>query len=49
MNTLGPNFAAVQRDWENREFINNVQTGMLKLVQFINKFGIFLCFSFRMV
>jgi chromosome 3 open reading frame 10 len=31
--------AAVQADWENREFVETVATGIKRIVEFLNSFG----------
>lgn len=31
----------VQRDWENREFIETIQQSILQIVTFLNQFGAF--------
>jgi hypothetical protein len=30
---------AIQRDWDNRDFTQGIQLNILKIVQFLNKFG----------
>jgi hypothetical protein len=37
--TLGPSLISLQKDWDNREFIQTIQFSVQKMVEFLNKFG----------
>ena len=37
--SLEVSFKASQRDWDNREFISAIQFSVLKMVEFLNRFG----------
>ncbi len=40
---------SLQKDWDNREFINTIQFSIQKMVEFINKFGAPVCFHFTII
>jgi hypothetical protein len=37
--SLDASLKASQRDWDNREFISAIQFSVLKMVEFLNRFG----------